>query len=104
MAASFVVLYTRPDDAEGFLQEYLDDHIPIATRFPKMTDHSTTVLSGTPRGTEPAYYVMFKGTWDSPEDLQEAMKDPALMDASKHAMGLLQKYGNSAEMMIGEDR
>ncbi len=38
------------------------------------------------------------------EDLQAAMQDPSLMEASKHAMGMLQTYGNSAEMMIGEDR
>lgn len=104
MAASFVALYTRPDDAESFLQEYLDDHVPIAARWPGTTDQSTTVLSATPRGTEPAYYVMFKATWASMEDLQAAMKDPSLMEASKHAMGLLEKYGNTAEMMIGEDR
>ena len=105
MTASFVVLYTRPEqDAEGFLNEYLENHIPIAKRFPKMTDHSTTVLSATPRGGDPAYYVMFEGTWDSMEDLQAAMQDPSLMEASKHAMGMLQTYGNSAEMMIGEDR
>ncbi len=103
MAAKFVVLYSRPDDAEGFLQEYLDDHLPIARKFPGMTDHSTTVLRSTPRGTDPAYYVMFTALWDSMEDLQAAMQDPALMEASKHAMGLLGKYGNTAEMMIGED-
>jgi uncharacterized protein (TIGR02118 family) len=104
MTASFVVLYSRPDDAEGFLQEYLDDHVPIAKRFPGMTDHTTTVLDTTPRGTDPAFYVMFRGVWDSMEDLREAMRDPSLMEASKHAMGMLEKYGNTAEMMIGEDR
>lgn len=103
MAASFVALYTRPEDAEGFLKEYREDHVPIAARWPGVREQSTTVLSATPRGTEPAYYVMFKATWDSMDDLQAAMQDPSLMEASKHAMGMLQKYGNTAEMMIGED-
>lgn len=103
MAAKFVALYTRPDDAEGFLQEYRQDHLPIAQKWPGVTHQSTTVLTGTPRGTEPPYYVMFTAEWDSMEDLQAAMQDPALMEASKHATGLLSKYGNTAEMMIGED-
>ena len=101
--ASFTVLYTRPDDAAGFLEEYRTDHLAIARRFPKMVDHSTTVFQGTPRGTDPAYYVMFHGVWDSTEDLQEAMRDESMMEASKHAMGMLEKYGNQAEMLIGED-
>lgn len=103
MPAKFVVLYTRPDDAEGFLAEYLADHVPIAARFPGMTGYATTVLDTTPRGTDPAYYVMFTATWDTMEDLQAAMTDPALMDASGHAMGMLERYGNTAEMMIGGD-
>lgn len=102
--ANLTVLYTKPDsDAEAFLDEYRSDHLPIAARFPKMTSHTTTVFSGTPRGTEAPYYVMFVGTWASPEDMQEAMGDPSIMEASKHAMGMTQKYGNSAEMLIGDE-
>ncbi len=101
--ASFTVLYTKPEDADAFVEEYKTDHLAIAKRFPKMTGHTTTIFSGTPRRTEPPYYLMFHGTWDSMEDLQGAMADPSLMEASKHAMGMLQKYGNSAEMIIGDE-
>lgn len=100
---SFTVLYTRPDDAEGFLDEYQRDHLPIAERFPGMTGWTTTVFSGTPRGTEPPYYLMFRGEWASQEDLQAALQDPALMEASRHAMGMLETYGNTAEMLIGDE-
>jgi uncharacterized protein (TIGR02118 family) len=101
--ASFTVLYTKPaEDAEAFLEEYQTDHLAIAARFPRMSSSSTTVFSGTPRGTEAPYYIMFHGVWDSSEDLQSAMGDPSLMEASKHAMGMLQKYGNSAEMLVGD--
>ena len=102
--ATFTVLYTKPaENAEAFLEEYKTDHLAIASTFPKMTGHTTTVFSGTPRRTEPAFYVMFVGTWASMEDMQSAMGDPSLMEASKHAMGMLQKYGNAAEMLIGDD-
>lgn len=102
--ATFTVLYTKPEnDADAFLEEYKQDHLAIAKKFPKMTGHTTTVFTGTPRRTEPPYYVMFVGTWDSMEDMNEAMADPSLMEASKHAMGMLQKYGNSAEMLLGDD-
>jgi uncharacterized protein (TIGR02118 family) len=102
--ANLTVLYTKPEsDAEAFLEEYKTDHLAIASRFPKMTGHTTTVFSGTPRGTEPPYYVMFVGSWASKEDMQSAMSDPSIMEASKHAMGMTQKYGNKAEMLVGDD-
>ncbi|MGI8757347.1 MAG: EthD family reductase, partial [Acidimicrobiales bacterium] len=98
--ATLTVLYTKPEnDAEGFLQEYKSDHLPIAAKFPKMTGSTTTVFSGTPRRTEAPYYVMFVGTWDSMDDMNAAMQDPSIMEASKHAMGMTQKYGNSADML-----
>lgn len=103
-AYNLTVLYTKPEtDAEAFLAEYKSDHVPIAATFPKMTSHTTTVFSGTPRGTEPPYYLMFVGTWDSQEDMQAAMSDPSIMEASKHAMGMTQKYGNKAEMLVGDE-
>ncbi|HUG84666.1 MAG TPA: EthD family reductase [Euzebya sp.] len=103
--ASFTVLYTRPaQDADAFLAEYMADHVPITERFPGMTGHTVTVFTGTPRGTEPPYLLMFHGTWDSDEDLQAAMTDASLMEASRQAMGMLGRYRNTAEMMIGEKR
>ncbi len=102
--ANLTVLYTKPDsDADAFLNEYKSDHLAIAKKFPKMTGYTTTVFTGTPRGTEPPYYVMFQGSWASDADMQEAMGDPSIMEASKHAMGMTQKYGNKAEMLVGGD-
>ncbi len=101
--ASFTVLYTKPEtDADAFVEEYNRDHLAIAEKFPKMTGHTTTIFSGTPRRTAPAYFLMFQGQWASDADLMEAMQDPSIMEASGHAMGMLQKYGNSAEMLIGD--
>lgn len=101
--ASLTVLYTKPDDADAFVAEYKSDHLPIALTFPGMTGHSVTVFSGTPRGTEPPYLLMFHCTWDSPADMQAAMADPSIMEASRHAMGMVGKYGNAAEMIIGDN-
>lgn len=101
--ASFTALYTKPEEnADAFIEEYNADHVPIVERFPKMTGFTTTVFTGTPRGGEPSYLLMFQATWDTEEDLKEALGDPSLAEASQHAMGLLQKYGNSAEMLIGD--
>ena len=100
---SFTALYTKPEDADAFLAEYKSDHLAIAAKFPKVASSNTTVFSGTPRGGEPPYFVMFQAHWDTDEDFQAAMGDPSLMEASKHAMGMLQKYGNTAEMMVGQD-
>ena len=101
---SLTVLYTTPEaDAEAFVAEYKADHLPIALRFPKLASHTTTVFSGTPRGTASPYLLMFQGTWDSQEDMQAAMGDASMMEASRHAMGMVGKYGNKAEMLIGDD-
>lgn len=100
--ASFIALYTKPEDAEGFLAEYKADHLPICEKFPNTTRLSTTVLKSTPRRTEPAYYLMFEAEWASEADMMQALQDPSLMEASGHAIGLLKKYGNTAEMMLGD--
>ncbi|MFT4837748.1 MAG: hypothetical protein ACI9OB_000197 [Nonlabens sp.] len=101
--ASFTVLYTKPEtDPDGFVEEYTRDHLAIAAKFPKMSSVTTTVFSGTPRRTAPAYFLMFQGQWETDADLMEAMQHPALMEASGHAMKMLQKYGNKAEMLIGD--
>ena len=100
---TLTVLYTKPaEDADAFVQEYKDDHVPIAERFPRMASHRTTVFTGTPRGGEPPFHVMFQGVWDSQEDMQAAMGDESMMEASKHAQQLTQKYGNDAHMLIGD--
>lgn len=100
---TLTVLYTRPDeDADAFVEEYRSDHVPIAARFPGMSSHRATVFSGTPRGGEPPFHVMFQGVWDSEEEMQEAMGDESMMEASKHAQMMTQKYGNTAHMLIGD--
>ena len=100
---TLTVLYTKPDeDADAFVQEYKDDHVPIAERFPRMASHRTTVFTGTPRGGEPPFHVMFQGVWDSQEDMQAAMGDASMMEASKHAQQMTQQYGNTAHMLIGD--
>ncbi len=99
--ATFVAMYTKPEDADGFLAEYKADHVPIAERFPGVTRHSVQVYTATPRRTEPTWWLVYTAEWDSHEDMMAALQDPVMMEASKHAMGLLQKYGNTAEMMLG---
>ena len=100
--ASFIAMYTKPEDAEGFLAEYKADHLPICEKFPNTPRQSLTVLKSTPRRTEPAYFLLFEAEWASEAEMFEAMKDPSLMEASGHAIGLLKKYGNAAEMMLGD--
>jgi uncharacterized protein (TIGR02118 family) len=101
---SLTVMYTHPTQggsADDFIAEYRADHVPIAERFPGMASFATTVFTGTPRGGEPPYLLMFQGHWDTQEAMDGAMRDPSLMEASKHAMHLTATYGNRAEMLIG---
>lgn len=101
--ARFVALYTRPQDPEGFLARYRDQHLPITQRWPGVTATSTTVMTGTPRGGEPSWWLLFVATWDSMDDLQAAMTDPSMRQAGADAQEMLQEFGNTAEMLIGDD-
>lgn len=100
---TLTVLYTRPEtDAEAFVEEYRRDHLPIAARFPGVTSSTTTVFSGTPRGGDAPYVLMFHATWHDDDAFAAAMRDPSMMEASKHAMQMIGTYGNSAEMLLGD--
>ena len=49
----------------------------------------------------PTLTVLYTRPENDAEGFQEAMGSEALGEASKHAMGMVQKYGNNAEMLIG---
>lgn len=101
--ASLIVLYTAPDDVDGFLDYYRESHVPIAQQLPGITSLSASRITGTPRGTEAAYFLKAEISFASTEDLMTALTGEQGMAVSRDAMGMTQRFGCSAEIMLAED-
>ena len=97
------MLYTTPDDVDGFLDYYRETHIPIARTLPGVQNVSTLRITGTPRGTEAPYFVKAELSFASADDLRTALSGSEGMDVSRDAMGMTQKFGCSAEILLAED-
>jgi uncharacterized protein (TIGR02118 family) len=99
--AKFIVLYTKPDDVEGFERYYTDEHMRFVEQWPNIQSHTVTRLTGTPRGGEPAYHLLFEATFASDADLQDSLGSEAARAAGKDLMEMTQRFGNRAEVMFG---
>ena len=98
---TLVVLYTQPEDVDGFLAYYHGTHLPLAQQIPGAT-WTLTRITGTPRGTDAPYFLKAEATFASPEAMQSAMSSPEMGSTSKDAMGMVGQFGNQATMLVGE--
>lgn len=97
------MLYTKPDDVDGFLEYYRETHVPIARQLPGLQSAAGSRITGTPRGTEAAYFLKAELHFASTEDLMTALSGDEGMNVSRDAMGMTQRFGCSAEIMLAED-
>lgn len=100
--AKLVVLYTRPDDADGFDGYYRSTHVPLAQQVPG-ADWSFTRITGTPRGGEPAYHLMAEATFADDDALQTALRSDQMRETGKDAAQMVARFGNEATMLIGTE-
>jgi uncharacterized protein (TIGR02118 family) len=101
--ASFVALFTRPDDVEGFDAHYRDTHLPLIAQWPNVAETRVTRSTATPRGTEPAYYLIADIRFTSAEGMAEALRSTAMRAAGKDAQELCQRFGCEVSMLLGEE-
>ena len=71
-----MVLYNQPDDPAAFDAHYRDVHTPIVERYPKLRELKACRPEGV-AGRPSPYYLMAEMTFDSDEDLQEALRSEA---------------------------
>jgi uncharacterized protein (TIGR02118 family) len=100
--ASFVVLYTRPEDPEGFERHLRETHLPLVEQWPGVTEIRVTRMTGTPRGTEPPYHLLVEARFASDEELAAAMQADVVRASGKDAMEMCKRYGAEATMLLGE--
>ncbi len=101
--ASLIVLYTKPEDVEGFEAYYRDTHTPIAKSLPGLQGVSVSRITGTPRGTEAPYYLKGELVFEDAAAMSTALQGEEGMAVSKDAMAMCKKFGVDAEIMVAED-
>ncbi len=101
--ASLIVLYTKPDDVEGFESYYRETHAPIAGKLPGIREVNVSRILGTPRGTPAPYYVKAELVFDSMDDMSAALQGEEGMNTSRDAMEMCKRFGADAEIMLADD-
>lgn len=100
--AKLVVLYTEPEDVDGFLTYYQETHMPVARKVAGAT-WSLTRITGTPRGGQPPYFLMAEADFAGDEALQAAMTSAEMRDTGKDAAQMVGRFGNAATMLLGSE-
>lgn len=98
---TLVVMYTEPEDVDGFMAHYEQEHTPLAQAIPDAT-WTITRITGTPRGGPAPYFLKAEATFPSAEAMQAAMRAPEMGATSKDAAEMVGRFGNEAVMLVGE--
>jgi uncharacterized protein (TIGR02118 family) len=101
--ASLIVLYTKPEDTEGFDAYYRETHAPIAKSLPGIQELRVNRIHGTPRGTEAPYYLQAELVFADMQAMGTALQGEEGMNTSKDAMQMCQQFGANAEIMLADD-
>jgi uncharacterized protein (TIGR02118 family) len=101
--ASFIALYTKPEDVGGFEAHYRETHLPLVAAWPNVAEVRSTRMTGTPRGADPAFHLMAEIRFTSPEGMAEALQSEAMRAAGKDAIEMCRRFGCEATMLFGED-
>lgn len=99
--ATFVALYAKPDDVEGWEEYYRSTHIPLVQQWPDVQSVKVVRFSGTPRGTEGPYHAMALVEWETEEQMAAALRSEQGMAAAKDAMAMAERFGTPPVMLLG---
>ncbi len=99
--ATFVALYEKPEDTDGFDEHFRTTHLPIVQQWPGVKSTRVTRFTSTPRGTDPAFYLKFEAEWDSDEEMAAALRSESGMASAKDAMAIRDKFGVAPTMLLG---
>jgi uncharacterized protein (TIGR02118 family) len=99
--ATFVALYSTPDDVEGFEEHYRTTHLPLVESWPGVTGVTITRFAATPRGTPAPYYLMAQAHWPTDEEMAAALRSDAGAEAARDAKSMTDQFGVTLTMMLG---
>ena len=101
--ARFVALYSPPDDVEGFEEHFCTTHLPIAQQWPGVQSTTTTRFTGTPRGVDAPFHLMFVAEWATDEEMAAALRSDSGAAAAKDARAMAERFGTTPTMLLGTD-
>ena len=101
--ATFVSLYPKPDDVEGWEEHYRSTHIPIVQRWPGVQSVRITRFSSTPRGTQAPYYLMAQVDFASDEEMAAALRSEAGVESARDARAMAERFGSTPTMLLGAE-
>jgi uncharacterized protein (TIGR02118 family) len=101
--ATFVSLYPKPQDVDGWEEHFRTTHMPIIERWPGVQSVRVLRFSSTPRGSDAAFHVMAQADFATDEEMAAALRSEAGAEAARDAMAMAQKFGSTPAMMLGTD-
>lgn len=99
--ATFVSMYPKPEDAEGFDAYFRETHLPIVQQWPGVQDIRITKMTSTPRGTEPDFYLLVEATFASDEEMAAALRSESGSESARDARNMAEKFGVKPSMALG---
>jgi uncharacterized protein (TIGR02118 family) len=86
MTVKLSVLYTKPDDADGFDKHYDEVHMPIVGRWPGVERTEVARVVGGPFGSESPYHLVTEIYFADEAALNAALGSDAGGEAGKDFM------------------
>lgn len=72
---TLTVIYGRPTDREAFRRHYEQVHVPLARALPRASNLTYSLDVQTLAG-EPSVHAVFRATFDTRQDLDDALASP----------------------------
>lgn len=92
----------RAEDIDEFEREYVNDHVPVATKVPGLQRVVTTRVDGGYGGGEGAHYRVAELIFADKEALETGLASPEYQAVSTHGGYLVEKYGVTISGELGE--
>ena len=92
-----VGLWTKPEDVDGFRQEYLTAHFPVLDRLDNALDATIAHC------IEGSYYQMTEVTFTNLEDMEAAIETELGKRVLSSAQELADKFGVEIEILVVEE-
>jgi uncharacterized protein (TIGR02118 family) len=101
--ATFVSLYRKPEDVEGFEAYFRDTHLPIVQRWPGIQATRIRRTTGTPRGGDAEFHLVVEVDFATDEEMAAALRSDAGMESARDARAMMERFGVAPTMMLARD-
>jgi uncharacterized protein (TIGR02118 family) len=92
-----VGLWTKPEDVDGFRQEYITAHFPVLDRLENALDATIAHC------IEGSYYQMTEVSFTNLEDMETALATDLGKQVMSSARELADKFGVTLEILVVEE-